>query len=106
VRAIPLADRIIFAQSAYAWPAEGPPTLVRVTASDGDSVFFGRTLGDAFGVTAAPVVDQGEPLTEEGLRDRAIKLYEAMREAMRRGDWAAFGDAYEALGALLARPTR
>ena len=106
VRAIPLADRVIFAQSAYAWPAEGPPALVRVTASDGDSVFVGRTLGDAFGVSAAPVIDPAEPLTEEGLRDRAIKLYEAMRDAMRRGDWAAFGEAYEALGALLARPTR
>jgi uncharacterized protein len=106
VRAIPLADRVIFAQSAYAWPAEGPPALVRVTATDGDSVFVGRTLGDAFGVTAAPVIDPSEPLTEEGLRDRAIKLYETMREAMRRGDWAAFGEAYEALGALLARPTR
>jgi uncharacterized membrane protein (UPF0182 family) len=106
VRAIPLADRVLFVQSAYAWPAEGPPALIRVTAIDGDSVFVGRTLGDALGVTAAPAIDPSEPLTEEGLRDRAIKLYEAMREAMRRGDWTAFGEAYEALGALLARPTR
>jgi hypothetical protein len=29
-----------------------------------------------------------------------------MADAMRRGDWVAFGRAYEALGALLAPPHR
>ena len=28
-------------------------------------------------------------------------LYNAMREAMRRGDWVAFGRAFEALGRAL-----
>jgi uncharacterized protein len=106
VRAIPLADRVVFAQSVYAWPGEGPPALVRVTALDGDSLYVGRTLADAWGVSATPQVDVNAPITEESLRERATRLYEAMRDAMRRGDWAAFGDAYEALGALLARPSR
>jgi hypothetical protein len=30
-------------------------------------------------------------------------LYEAMRSAQRRGDWAAFGAAFDALGRLLGR---
>jgi len=33
-------------------------------------------------------------------------LYAQMRAALQRGDWQAFGRAYEALGALLARPMR
>jgi len=40
------------------------------------------------------------------LRARATRLYEAMRDAMRRGDWTAFGEAYDALGALLGRAPR
>ena len=106
VRVIPLSDRLAFVQSVYAWPSDGPPTLVRVVVIDRDSVFVGRTLADAFGVRTVlkPAID--EPITDESLRARAIRLYEAMRDALRRGDWAAFGEAYEALGALLSRSPR
>jgi hypothetical protein len=106
VRVIPLSDRLVFLQSAYAWPAEGPPSLLRVAVVDQDSVFAGRTLADAFGVIAIPQPALGEPITDETLRARAGRLYDAMREALRRGDWTAFGEAYEALGTLLARPPR
>jgi uncharacterized membrane protein (UPF0182 family) len=106
VRVIPLSDRLAFAQSAYAWPPEGPPALVRVAVLDQDSVFSGRTIADAFGLTAVLEPDVGEPITDESFRARASRLYEAMREALRRGDWTAFGEAYDALGALLARPPR
>jgi hypothetical protein len=41
------------------------------------------------------------PLTPEAFRARAQALHAAMREAMRRGDWSAFGLAFEALGRLL-----
>lgn len=106
VRVVPLADRLSFVQSAYAWPPEGPPALVRVGVLDQDSVYAGRTLADAFGVAAIVDPNAAEPISDESLRARASRLYEAMREALRRGDWTAFGDAYEALGALLARPPR
>jgi uncharacterized membrane protein (UPF0182 family) len=106
VRVIPLSDRLVFLQSGYAWPPEGPPSLVRVAVIDHDSVFAGRTLADAFGMSAGFEPDLGEPTTDESLRARASRLYDAMREALRRGDWTAFGEAYEALGALLARPPR
>jgi hypothetical protein len=80
--------------------------LARVAAIDRDSAFIGRTLADAFGVRTALEPGIDEPITDESLRARAIRLYEAMREALRRGDWAAFGEAYEALGTLLSRPPR
>lgn len=106
IRALPLLDRVIYVQSVYAWPNEGPPTLARVAALDGDSLYVGRTLADAWGVSprTIPAIDQ--PVTEESVRERATRLYEAMRDAMRRGDWTAFGEAFEALGALLVRSPR
>jgi len=73
---------------------------------DQDSVLTGRTLADALGVAAPVDPSTTEPISDESLRARAGRLYDAMREALRRGDWAAFGEAYEALGALLARPPR
>jgi hypothetical protein len=106
VRVIPLSNRLAFVQSAYAWPPEGPPALVRVGVLDQDSVFAGRTLADALGVTAVVDPNAAEPLSDESLRTRASRLYELMRDALRRGDWPAFGEAYDALGALLARPPR
>ncbi len=106
VRVVPLSDRLTFVQSAYAWPPEGPPALVRVGVLDQDSVFVGRTLADAFGLSATVDPDAAEPISDESLRTRASRLYDAMRDALRRGDWPAFGEAYDALGALLARPPR
>ncbi len=106
VRVVPLSDRLAFVQSAYAWPPEGPPALVRVGVLDQDSVYAGSTLADAFGVPAIVDPDAAEPISDESLRTRAGRLYDAMRDALRRGDWTAFGEAYEELGTLLARPPR
>jgi hypothetical protein len=106
VRVVPFTDRLAFVQSAYEWPPEGPPALLRVGVLDQDSLFAGRTLADAFGVTAVLDPDAAEPISDESLRARAARLYDAMRDALTRGDWAAFGDAYERLGTLLARPPR
>jgi hypothetical protein len=44
-------------------------------------------------LTSAPSAD---------VRKRALELYDAMRDAMRRGEWAAFGRAFDALGKLLS----
>jgi hypothetical protein len=93
-------------QSMYAWPPEGPPALVRTGVLDQDSVFAGRTLADALGIAAIVDPDATEPISDESLRARASRLYDAMRDALSRGDWTSFGEAYEALGALLARPPR
>jgi uncharacterized membrane protein (UPF0182 family) len=39
------------------------------------------------------------------MRARAAALYGEMRDAMRRGDWTAFGRALDALGATLRAPS-
>jgi len=40
-----------------------------------------------------------------GLRKTSVTaLYAAMRDALRRGDWAAFGRAFDELGRLLGPP--
>jgi hypothetical protein len=59
----------------------------------------GKTLIDAAGLPNPVVSDV--PMTPEDFRRRVSALYESMREAMRRGDWAGLGTAYEALGRLL-----
>ena len=106
VRVVPLSDGLEFVQSAYAWPPEGPPGLVGVSVIDGDSVLVGRTLAGALGVAGASLPDFNQPITDESLRARANRLYDSMRDALQRGDWAAFGEAFDALGALLGRSPR
>jgi uncharacterized membrane protein (UPF0182 family) len=41
------------------------------------------------------------PLVAGDLKTSATALYAAMRDALRRGDWAAFGRAFDALGRVL-----
>jgi uncharacterized membrane protein (UPF0182 family) len=68
-----------------------------------DSVAFGVTLGDAVGVR--PDVAEVPPaVTPADFRQRVNDLYAAMRDALRRGDWNAFGKAYDELGRLLRVP--
>ena len=94
-----------YIQTTYAWRTDGAPTVARVaihgTGTTRDSVGFGPTLSDAAGVSP----DTGELapalLTPAGFRQRVDDLYAAMRDALRRGDWVAFGKAYDDLGQLL-----
>ena len=46
---------------------------------------------------------QAAILGSRKFRAAAVQLYDRMLDAMRRGDWVAFGHAYDALGALLNR---
>jgi len=39
-------------------------------------------------------------------QSRASALYGQMRDALRRGDWAAFGRAFEAMGRLVGERNR
>ena len=86
---------------------EGRTTIARVVASDGVRLGVGTTLIEALGrmgdipmrsVPAAGVVDEGPS------SDVARRWYAEMREALRRGDWAKFGAAFDSLGRVLERP--
>lgn len=98
VRMIPIAGDVAFVQPRFDWRG-GTPRLAYVSALVGDTVRTARTLLQLAGrMPATPVAVGGD------LRTQASALLEQMRRAMARGDWAAYGHAFDALGALLARP--
>ena len=96
VRAIPVGGEIVLVQPRYDWRGSGPPRLLYVAALAADSVRSARTLLQLAGrLPTALVLGSGD------IRSRARELYDEMRRAAERGDWAGFGRAFDALGALL-----
>jgi uncharacterized membrane protein (UPF0182 family) len=104
VRAAPLRDGILFAQSAFAARADVPMTLLRSAVLANGTVLAGRNVSQALG--APPIAADTGSLTPAAFRARVTALYGQMHNALQRGDWVAFGRAYDALGALLARRER
>ena len=102
MRAFPIAGSIAFIQTTYAWRSSAPPTVARVAVLAGDSVGTGPTFAHAAGVGLEP--DAATPLAAPDFRARVDAIYAAILAAMRRGDWVAFGEAMDALGATLAAP--
>lgn len=102
VRVIPTAEGLLAVQTHYTTRPDGTPQVMFTSLMRGAQASVGTTLGGAAGMPL-PAVAPG-PLTPEEFRARIQVLYEAMRDAMRRGDWAAFGAAYETLGRLLRAP--
>ena len=102
LRVAPLLDRALYVQPIFQWRSGTTPVMSRVAASVHDTVRVGATLAAALGTAAAsrPSAVSG-PLT---LRPRADSLYQLMREALGRGDWATFGRAFNALGVVLREP--
>ena len=100
VRAIPIAGDVAFLQSGYLWRIQGPPALGRVSLLFRDSVRSAPTLapmaGSQLALRLTPL-----PIAPSDLRSRVDSLYKVMRESMRRGDWVAFGAAFDALGRLV-----
>jgi uncharacterized protein len=96
-----------YLQTTYAWRTDGAPTIARVAVhgagASRDSVAFGSTLADVAGVRL-DTSDVTPAVTPADFRQRVNELYAAMRDALRRGDWTAFGKAYDELGRLLRVP--
>lgn len=98
VRTIPLRDGLAFIMPTYRWRAAGPPTLTRVAALAGDSVRpIVPNAAILRAITGMPAIGPSPSLSA---------LYQAMRDALRRGDWAAFGHAFDALGKAIERRAR
>jgi uncharacterized protein len=72
----------------------------------GDSLRVASTVGEALGVPRAASAAGGAVPTPVEDEARARTLYDAMRAALRRGDWGAFGAAFDSLGAVLRRVPR
>ena len=100
IRAIPLRGALAFAQPAYSWRGQAPPTLHHVALLSDDSMHVGGTLAQLAGAMAPSPIPAAPAGTD--VRARAAALYARMREALRRGDWATFGQAFDELGRLLA----
>ncbi|MFL5606843.1 MAG: UPF0182 family protein, partial [Gemmatimonadaceae bacterium] len=98
LRAVPVGEHALYVQAVFQWRPGGSPRLLHVESLFGDSLRAGPTLAAALGAPAP--VPLSEPAPRD-LRARADSLYQAMRDALRRGDWTAFGRAFDALGASL-----
>ena len=98
VRAVPVRSGVAFLQPTYRWRAQSVPSINRVVLLSGDttrSVVPPLTTGNH---VAQPSSVAAQPPAS------AAALYNAMRDALRRGDWTAFGRAFDSLGRLLGQP--
>jgi hypothetical protein len=109
--AVVTARGTLFLQTALQTSVEGTWQVRAVAVSDGAQVKVGRTLADALGALGETVERPGGTAgTPTGLdpalpgRDSARRWYDTMREAMRQGNWSAFGAAFDSLGRSLGRP--
>jgi uncharacterized membrane protein (UPF0182 family) len=102
VRMVPLeGGQLLFVQPLYAWRTDGA-TLLGVAATADTTVTAARTLADALGARGN-ATQSSAPIASADFRAAVEQMYARMADAMRRGDWVAFGHAYDALGALLNR---
>jgi uncharacterized membrane protein (UPF0182 family) len=96
-RVILLPDGVLVMQSTYA-TSDGPPRLADVVLQWGSLVARGGTLAGA--------LDNALAYPEEGGLgadwSSARQWFDRMEAARQRGDWAAFGRAYDALRRMLS----
>jgi hypothetical protein len=104
VLAVPIEQGLIYLQSLY---VEDPqikiPELKQVIVGHGDRVAMAPTvegaLDELFGasilIETAPEIGQDTPIA------RAASLYREARQQLQAGNWAAFGQAFDALGQAL-----
>jgi hypothetical protein len=104
VRALPVGKGVAFVQTAYAGRSDGSVQALATAVLNGDSLGVGTTIAAAVGMPEPQASET--PLTAAEFRARIANIYADMREAMRRGDFRAFGQSYESLGRLLRLPTR
>ena len=105
IRAVPLAGSLVFAQTTYTWRAQTAPSLLHVALLVDDTLRIGSTIAQLAGALP-PLTTPVSANAGLDIRARAAALYERMREAMRRNDWTAFGQAFEELGKLLGGGSR
>lgn len=98
VRVVPVSGRPLYVQSSFQWRPGGSPRLVGVATLGAEGARAGPTLSLALGLP--PHAASADPSARE-YRARADSLYRTMRDALARGDWPAFGRAFDALGAWL-----
>jgi hypothetical protein len=96
-RVVPAAGMVRFVTPLYAPRSDGAPSLDAVVVADARGVGVGRSVVGAAGPAPSPV--PALVATPDAAVTRT--LYDRMRNALRRGDWVAFGAAFDALGRAL-----
>ena len=102
VQAFPLAGTIWLLQPSYRWPVNGPPAVASVSLWRGGTAQAARDVASV--LRNVRPGDVPEPVSGPASPARVAELYNRMRVALQRGDWAAFGAAFEALGRLTGQP--
>lgn len=92
---IPTASGLLYVQSHYEWPTDAAPILAGVAIHSEGITRAGASAAEALGFPPAPALAGG------AFRASVDALHRRMSDALRRGDWAAFGSAFNALGQLL-----
>lgn len=117
---VPIEDSLLYVEPIYLRAAQGElPELQRVVVAYGNAIVMRETLEDAlnavFGEGAVPPAPgpesaAGEPAIapstplpgDQASRiQAAVAAYEAGQQALQSGDWEAYGQAQQALGAIL-----
>lgn len=101
VRVVPVRSGIAFLQPSYRWRPQNTPSISRVALLYDDT---SRSASPPFGLV--PPVPALPSTASPEVKSSASALYSEMRDAMRRGDWVAFGRAFDALGRLVAPEKR
>lgn len=96
VQAIPAQGGAAFLQTHYEWGADAPPVVAGVSAVYAGKARAASTMAEALGLSAGAREPRGG-----AFRAAVEQLHRRMSDAMRRGDWVAFGTAFEALGQML-----
>lgn len=101
-RSVPFAEGVLTIQTAYA-TGQGWPRPVDVIVQWGSIVARGTTLGSAL---ENAIRARGRPGESTADWLEARRWFDRLEQARSRGDWAAFGRAYDELRRLLGGPAR
>jgi hypothetical protein len=112
MRVLPVGGRLVYVLPAYVRAPDGTGAGGRARLAVVAAAREGRSaaapdLGALLGVgSASGIPVAGPPETRESLQARVRALYASMRESLRRGDWRAFGAAFDSLGAVVGGGSR
>jgi hypothetical protein len=100
---------VLYVQAAQGAHSDGRLSMGESVVSDGEQIGVGPTLADALASLGETVerprsggrAEAGAATPDAGAPSR---WYDTMRQAMKQGDWSAFGAAFDSLGRALGRP--
>lgn len=110
VLAVPIEQGLLYVQSLYVEdPQVKIPELKQIVLGCGDRVAMAPTMAEALErlFSEGEIVPETPPSEAERVEPLdapqadAQRLYDQARERLQAGDWAGFGEAFDALGRLL-----